>query len=69
LQFPAYLLQLDSEQIRAKITSRQLESKWGSEKERVDVLLNKEQAAYTRDAWAKALYSRLFDFLVVKIHF
>jgi myosin heavy subunit len=40
-----------------------MEGKWGKQTENIDVTLNVEQAAYTRDAWAKALYSRLFDYL------
>lgn len=43
--------------------SRRLESKWGRQKEEIDVKLNVEQAVYTRDAWAKAMYSKLFDYL------
>ena len=41
-----------------------MESKWGSTTERVDVTCNVQQADQTRDALAKGLYSRLFDFLV-----
>lgn len=41
-----------------------MESKWGSNKENIEVTLNMEQAAHTRDALSKAVYSRLFDFLV-----
>uniref|UniRef100_A0A915EHN0 Myosin motor domain-containing protein n=1 Tax=Ditylenchus dipsaci TaxID=166011 RepID=A0A915EHN0_9BILA len=63
LQFPAYLLGLTAEAIKEKITTRKLESKWGKEKEEIDVQLNVEQAVYTRDAWVKAMYSKLFDFL------
>jgi len=33
-------------------------------RENVQVTLNPEQAVYTRDALAKALYARLFDYLV-----
>ncbi|KAI6239978.1 hypothetical protein M3Y99_00512000 [Aphelenchoides fujianensis] len=63
LQFPAYLLGLSAEAIKEKITKRRLESKWGAQTEQIDVNLNVEQAVYTRDAWVKAMYSRLFDFL------
>lgn len=41
-----------------------MDSRWGGRSESIDVTLNVEQATYTRDALAKGLYSRLFDFLV-----
>jgi myosin-1 len=41
-----------------------MDSRWGGRTESIDVTLNVEQAAYTRDALAKGLYARLFDFLV-----
>ncbi|KAH7717055.1 unconventional myosin-If [Aphelenchoides avenae] len=68
LQFPAYLLGLREDAIKEKITARKLESKWGREKEQIDVTLNVEQAVYTRDAWVKAMYSRMFDFLVSAVN-
>lgn len=40
-----------------------MESKWGRQTEQIDVTLNVEQAEFTRDAWAKDIYARLFEFL------
>lgn len=64
LAFPAYLLGIDQSRLKEKLTSRKMDSKWGGKSESIDVTLNQEQACYTRDALAKALYARLFDYLV-----
>ncbi|XP_017753376.1 PREDICTED: unconventional myosin-Ie-like [Eufriesea mexicana] len=68
LDFPAYLLEISADQLAHKLISREFESKWGSQSESVDVTLNVEQALYTRDALAKDIYARLFDYLVKKVN-
>uniref|UniRef100_A0A8C5U5K4 Myosin IF n=1 Tax=Malurus cyaneus samueli TaxID=2593467 RepID=A0A8C5U5K4_9PASS len=68
LAFPAYLLGVDQERLNEKVTSRKMDSKWGGRSESITVTLNVEQAAYTRDALAKGLYARVFDFLVEAIN-
>ncbi|XP_077433105.1 myosin IEb isoform X3 [Vanacampus margaritifer] len=64
LAFPSFLLGIPQDALCSKLTSRILDSKWGGKTESISVTLNTEQACFTRDALAKALYSRLFDFLV-----
>lgn len=64
LAFPAYLLGIDPNRLQDKLTSRKMDSKWGAKTESINVTLNQEQCTYTRDALAKALYTRLFDYLV-----
>uniref|UniRef100_A0A8C9Z2C2 Osteoclast-stimulating factor 1 n=1 Tax=Sander lucioperca TaxID=283035 RepID=A0A8C9Z2C2_SANLU len=68
LAFPAFLLGIDQNRLKEKLTSRKMDSKWGNAVESIDVTLNVEQACYTRDALSKALHSRVFDFLVESIN-
>ncbi|XP_071611137.1 unconventional myosin-Ie isoform X1 [Heliangelus exortis] len=68
LAFPAFLLGINQDRLKEKLTSRQMDSKWGGKSESINVTLNVEQACYTRDALAKALHSRVFDYLVDSIN-
>ncbi|XP_072837845.2 unconventional myosin-Ie [Pogona vitticeps] len=68
LAFPAFLLGINQGRLKEKLTSRQMDSKWGGKSESINVTLNVEQACYTRDALAKALHARVFDFLVDSIN-
>uniref|UniRef100_F1KTI8 Myosin-Ie n=1 Tax=Ascaris suum TaxID=6253 RepID=F1KTI8_ASCSU len=68
LEFPAFLLGLSTTAIKEKLTSRHMESKWGRQTEQIDVTLNVQQAEFTRDAWVKELYARLFDFLIRSVN-
>ncbi|XP_051271779.1 myosin IEb isoform X2 [Dicentrarchus labrax] len=64
LAFPSFLLGISQDGLCSKLTSRIMDSKWGGKTESISVTLNTEQACFTRDALSKALYTRLFDFLV-----
>ncbi len=64
LELPSVLFSVDKDYLKKKLISRTIETKAGAQQERIDVTLNVEQAEYTRDALAKGIYSRLFDYLV-----
>ncbi|KAL7980312.1 hypothetical protein Chor_014641 [Crotalus horridus] len=68
LAFPAFLLGIDQGRLKEKLTSRQMDSKWGGKSESIHVTLNVEQACYIRDALAKALHARVFGYLVDSVN-
>ncbi|TSK20050.1 Unconventional myosin-Ie [Bagarius yarrelli] len=68
LAFPAFLLGINQERLKEKLTSRKMDGRWGGKSESIDVTLNVEQACFTRDALSKALHARVFDYLVESIN-
>jgi len=64
LGYPAALLEIDAEYLGQKLISRVMDGNWGRQADVINVTLNVEQAVYTKDALAKVLYARLFDYLV-----
>jgi myosin I len=67
LEYPSHLFNIAKDSLKIKLTSRTIETRTATQQERIDVTLNVEQAEYTRDALAKGIYSRLFDYLVMVI--
>ncbi|TPX68482.1 hypothetical protein SpCBS45565_g02989 [Spizellomyces sp. 'palustris'] len=69
LAFPAYLLGVSEDLLQAKLTSRRMTTGgFGKRGSSYNVPLNVQQAQGTRDALAKALYSRLFDWIVQAVN-
>ncbi|KAI8809341.1 myosin IF [Cladochytrium replicatum] len=69
LAFPGYLLGVSEELLNEKITSRVMTTGgFGRRSSAYQVPLNVQQASNTRDALAKALYSRLFDWIVQAVN-
>jgi myosin-1 len=47
-----------------KLISKRLEFKEHQENKQVDQTFTVDKAAFTRDALAKSIYSRIFDYLI-----
>eukprot|EP01135_Chromosphaera_perkinsii_P001412 Nk52_evm13s167 gene=Nk52_evmTU13s167 len=65
----AYLLEVDAGQLSKVLTSRLMEtSRGGRRGTAYDVPLNPSQASSIQEALAKAIYTRIFDWLVMRIN-
>ena len=68
LNFPAFLLGFDSNELHQKLLTHRMETKWGKSNEVINVEHSKIKAEYTRDSLAKAVYHQVFKYLVEKVN-
>ena len=69
IDFVAYLLEVDSADIHRALTIRIVETSRGGRRGSVyDVPLNPTQATAVRDAFSKAIYNNLFDWIVQRVN-
>jgi myosin-1 len=68
LAFPAFLLGLSEDLLEQKLLSRVISTGFGKRGSSYNVPLNVEQAKGTRDALAKAMYTRMFDWIVQSVN-
>ncbi|KAI8985425.1 P-loop containing nucleoside triphosphate hydrolase protein [Pilobolus umbonatus] len=67
--FIAYLMEVDGEALSQALTSRTMETQKGGRRGSIyDVPLNIVQATSVRDALAKSLYERLFEWIVTRVN-
>lgn len=68
LEKPASLLEIDKTLLKEKITSYDMESRWGGQVEITKKTFNREQACAARDSLSKSLYFQTFEYLVEAVN-
>lgn len=68
LQAPCAYFGIQIEYLRTKLISKRLEFKEHSENKQVDQTFTVDKAIFTRDALAKAIYARIFDYLIQTVN-
>ena len=64
LQAPCAYFGIQVDYLKTKLISKRLEFKEHSENKQVDQTFTVDKAIFTRDALAKSIYSRIFDYLI-----
>ena len=64
LQAPCAYFGIPIDYLKTKLISKRLEFKEHQENKQVDQTFTVDKATFTRDALAKSIYARIFDYLI-----